>query len=93
MKPKRLRAPNAKPGELKAQWGKLRHCDPDLCFAWGEGCSKRDAALLNMHFGSERPDPLASPIFSKMIPSLLAELESRGYDVTTFKFSIQKRAE
>ena len=31
------------------------------------------------------------PIFSKMLPSLIEELQAHGYDITTLKFSIQKK--
>jgi hypothetical protein len=40
---------------------------------------------------TKHPDPRATPIFSKMKPSLFEELEARGYDLTTLKFSIKKK--
>jgi len=52
---------------------------------------KRDAALLHYVMGIDHPDPHTKPIFSKMNPSLFKELESRGYDLTTLKFSIMKK--
>jgi len=87
---RRWRAPEAKPGELLMRWGKLPHSEPDMCIAWGEGCSKTDAKLLNNAIASEHPDLFAEPLFSKMMPSLIDELESRGYDITTLRFSIRK---
>lgn len=85
---KRYRQIKAKRGELKMQFGKVPHEAPDMCTAWGEECSRRDASLLFHHFGSDRPPTL----FDKGVwqPSLLKELEKRGYDLKTLKFSIQK---
>jgi hypothetical protein len=53
---------------------------------------KADTALLHMIMCSKRPDPLKLPIFSIMEPSLIEELIARGYDITTLKFSIMKKA-
>ena len=86
---KRFRAPKAKPGELKAQWGKLAHDTADICYAWGECVSKADAHLLHNALSSEHLRHLDN----KWTPSLLKELESRGYDLTTLKFSIQKKSD
>jgi hypothetical protein len=96
---KRYRAPKAKPGQLKAQWGKWPGDAPELCYAWGSGVSKRDANLMHdmlcgkrarRAVGDERPQ-LGLPII--YAPSFLQELEVRGYDITTLKFSIQKKKE
>jgi hypothetical protein len=89
---KRLRAPNAKPGELKMQWGKLPGDCPDMCFAWGDGCSKRDGNFLHYVLASARPthnrDEHGRPMFDK---SVLEQLDERGYDLTTLRFSIRKK--
>ena len=90
-KPKRWREPKAKPGELKSQWGKLRYDTPDLCFAWGEGVGRHDGALLNDVFTSVRYQ--CSFFNDKPLPSFVDELTSRGYDITTLRFSIQKKRE
>jgi hypothetical protein len=90
---KRLRKPKLKDGELRMYWGRLPHDCPDVIYAWqGESSMRRDSALLHYLMGSERPDPNASPLYSKMLPSLLKDLESRGYDLTTLRFSIMKKA-
>lgn len=90
---KRFRRPTLKDGELRVYYGKLPHDNPDVIYAWqGDSSMKRDNALLFYHFGSKHPDPHVQPIFSKMNPSLLEELEARGYDITTLKFSIMKKA-
>ena len=89
---KRLRAPKLKDGELQVYWGKLPYDSPDIIYAWqGDSSMKRDSRLLHYHLSTKRPDPFAKPLFSKMDPSLLEELESRGYDLTTLKFSIMKK--
>lgn len=97
MSKKRWRAPSAKPGELKAQYGKLPHDTPDLCYAWGEGCSSADSHLLHNVIATDRAywdlekaqRRDSYPISHD--PSLVKELERRGYDITTLKFSIQKK--
>lgn len=73
------------------RWGKMPHNEPDICYAWGDGCSKRDSHLLHNAIASKKPDPFASPAFSVMLPSLLESLESAGYDITTLQFSIKKK--
>ena len=81
----------AKPGQLRMFYGRLPDDSaPDICYSWGDGCSKRDGALLNWVMASERPGLLpGDPYF----PSLLKDLESRGYDISTLEFSIKKRIE
>jgi hypothetical protein len=95
---KRWRTPKAKDGELKAQWGKERYNNPDLHYAWGKGIGKCDAHLLHNVLTSKRQSvdydaPLGSPRFlwTKYEPSFIEELELRGYDIATLKFSIQKK--
>jgi hypothetical protein len=88
---KRFRRPKVKEGELRMYWGKLPHDAPDIVIEWrGEGM-KHDSNLLYYVLCSDRPDYFARPLFSKMEPSLIKELESRGYDITTLKFSIMKK--
>lgn len=89
---KRLRAPKLKDGELRAYWGRVDGDCPDVVFAWqGDSSMKRDSAMLYYHIGSKHPDPHTQPIFIKMLPSLIEELDARGYDLTTLKFSIMKK--
>lgn len=75
------------------RWGKLPHNDPDVCYVCGDGCSRADTRLLHNALAMKTPDLFAQPLFSKMFPSLLAELEARGYDLTTLHFSVRKRVE
>ena len=95
MTAKRLRAPKLKDGELRMYWGKpSRHDSPDVVLAWqGDPSMKRDTNLLHYHLCSKHPDPHVQPIFSKMLPSLIEELQAHGYDITTLKFSIQKKVQ
>lgn len=86
---KRYRQPRAKPNTLKAQWGKLRRDTPDLLFVWGEGVPSCDARLLYHTFSCGRINPINR---SEIDPSFTEELEKRGYDITTLKFSIQKKS-
>lgn len=73
------------------KWGKMPRDAPEMCYSWGEGASKRDMILLHVNIASQKPDPFAERPFSKMLPSLLDELEARGYDLTTFKLSVRKK--
>lgn len=84
---KRYRAFKAKPGEIRLGFGKAPGELPDICFAWGEGTHKWDAKFINYIFCSPRPKIGATPSFEI---SVIDELQARGYDITTIKFSIQK---
>jgi len=89
---KRLRKPKLKDGELRMYWGRLPHDSPDVIFAWqGDQSMRRDTALLYCAMATDQPDLHTTPLFSKMNPSLIKELELRGYDITTIKFSIMKK--
>lgn len=84
---KRYRRKHAKPGELLAYYGKAdSYGDPDLCYAWGEGCQKADSRLVD--YALHRKD---YDVFGTYHPSFIEELEKRGYDITTLKFSIKKK--
>ena len=91
MRKRRWRAPTARPGELLMRWGRLPGGEPDMCFAWGAGCDNRDSRLLHYKIACQTPDLRSEPLFSKMLPSLLEQLEARGYDLTTFRLSICKK--
>jgi hypothetical protein len=80
----RIGVPKAKPGELIARWGRpeLRQ-DPDLCYANGGG-------------GADRSDRriLAEAMEGAVIfegRNLRQELEARGYDITTLRFSVSMK--
>jgi len=69
----------AKPGELKAGWSLKER---DIQFSWGQGVERSDGRILFDAF-----------CFSKgtLGTTLVNELEKRGYDITTLKFSIMKK--
>jgi len=93
MKKKVYRNRQTKPDTIEVYYGRDRDGQVDLVFAWGEGAHKGDAATVmdiiqrKQHRGSFETFPNL-----KECPSLLEELEERGYDLTTLKFSIQKKA-
>lgn len=86
----RWRSPKAKPGELKLVYRKLPDENPDICTVWGDGAGHNgaDSALLFNVFCNKR-----TRFDSKILdPSFVDELKERGYDITTIKFSIQKKS-
>lgn len=100
---KRYRSPKPKPGEIIAQWGKLPHNNPDLCYFWGAGVQKCDAHLLHntltgkvcrTNFDRDRSQPLTLLNATTYDPGFLEELEKRGYDVADIlRQELSKRPE
>lgn len=90
---KRFRSPKLKDGELRMYWGKPDpHDNPDIVLAYqGNRQMRADTALLHFALCCKKPNPHKLPIFSVMEPSLIEELDERGYDLTTLKFSIMKK--
>lgn len=84
------RGPRTVDGKLKMAYGNHPDDGYDIITSWGNGCSVADARLLHLYLCSERP-----PIFpdGEWSPSLIEELEARGYDITTLKFSIERKKE
>lgn len=76
------RRQKARPRELRLTFGRIEGEPADGVAAWGEGCSRRDGALLLHYF---------NPSLGKDARSLLAELEARGYDLSTLVFSVMKK--
>ena len=85
-KRKRWRAPKPRPNELRILFGKLPNDSPDILYVWGEGTSRADSRLLHYMFSSKR----YAPGSFEAEASFIEELEKRGYDIETLKFSIQK---
>lgn len=89
---KRLGQPKKTPGMLKFQWGKLRDEAPDYLCSWGPGCSRADAGLILDMLTNQRPfASVHRPESNPYAESLAQELDRRGYDITTIKFSIKKK--
>lgn len=82
---RRWRTPEAKPGQLLARYGRAdRYSRPSIVYAWGAG-------------GAAKPDSRILCAALEEIAvcdgrSLADELERRGYDLTTLRFSIQRKA-
>lgn len=80
-------------------YGKLPGDTPDIFYAWGgDGARRCDGALLNYVFTQKRlrlvygdEQKQNGGLNWKFDSSFLEELESRGYDITTLKFSIQRK--
>lgn len=90
---KRPRIPKQKPGVLEACWGREDRCsNPDFVYVCGEGCHRADLRLLHYHLATKRSTvAMSAPFGVEFEPSLIEELEKRGYDITTIKFSVQKK--
>jgi len=90
---KRLRTPKLEDGEIMMYWGKEPRGYPDIMLAWqGDGLMKRDTNLLHYVMCTKKPKlTLGTLDWSVMEPSLIEELDARGYDLTTIKFSIKKK--
>jgi hypothetical protein len=87
---KRVRVPDPKPGVLEARWGRADSFNkPSVVYVHGGGGSvKADARLLSTMFEGRDVDT-GSLVFGRTGKSLIKELEDRGYDITTLKFSIR----
>lgn len=80
--------PTARDGQLKAQYGKVPHeRSQDIVYAWGAGCPKSDMHLIHNMLTAQR----YSVLDGEWDKSPLDELIDRGYDITTLKFSIEKK--
>lgn len=82
---KRFGQPRKQDGVLKCAYGNLRG-ELDLIYSWGAGVPKADSKLLHWAFAGKR---LSIMDGRTLDPSFIEELEKRGYDITTFKFSIK----
>jgi hypothetical protein len=99
---KRWRTPKAKPGELLIKYGKPdRHNNPDIVYVNGPGTHHGDGHFLYYMLGTPRlardysnnnASHTYQPIYTYE-DSFLQQLEKRGYDLETLKFSIQKKKE
>jgi hypothetical protein len=102
MAAKRYRKPVAKPGQLLVKFGSPGNGDqPAICYAWGGfGAASGDGRALSNALEGPRHVPISmSEIIAGKgelgdfveIKSLLSELEERGYDLTTFKLTIEQK--
>jgi len=83
MAKRRWRVPKAKPGELKACFGRSDRFEssPDLCYVWGgKGVASSEGRVLSTAFEE-------CHVYDGK--NLRQVLEARGFDITTLRFSIQ----
>lgn len=91
MSARRYGPPRARPGQLKAQWGKVADSDPDIVYVGGEGTTRADRWMLHHFIGRPQfANPLSRDTFA-LEPSFLEELDARGYDITTLVISVEKK--
>ena len=83
MTTKRYRKRKTKPGRLEAYYGKDDSGDIDVVLAYGAGLSKRHGALLYYLLCCKRHTPNG-----EQEPSMLDQLQARGFDIKTLRFSV-----
>lgn len=86
----RFRVPTPKAGILEAKFGKAeRGDDPSIVYVHGgAGSSRPDSRFLCTWFEG-RDVQTGAHRFGDEGKSFVQELEARGYDITTLKFSIR----
>jgi hypothetical protein len=90
LKKKFLRTPKQIPNTLRATWGRVSDDPtPDVVYSWGKGCSSGDSHLIHSMLNGMEHRKYGK--FPADHDGYLKELEARGYDLTTLKFSIQKK--
>ena len=88
---KRYRRPKVENGEIKFQKGKVDG-DVDICIFYGDDVPRRDRSLVMIAFGSAKMHIDREKEFGvSFSPSFIEELETRGYDMDTLRFSIKKK--
>ena len=73
-------------GELTVQWGEFND-EGSLYFCNGEDVTTAEALMLCDYFEKQRFDTLSGVLS----PSLIVKLEQLGFDMSTLKFSINKK--
>ena len=83
---KRYRRPKVIEGQIKVQRGNVEG-GTDMCIFYGDDVPRCDRALVMNTLFSERLD------WKKEVhPSFIDELQRRGYDLETLRFSIERKA-
>jgi hypothetical protein len=75
-----------KPGTLAVYYAKLRGNDPDIVIHNEAPARRADAHFMHSIFNVERYDYTGA-----VLPSLVDELKSRGYDIETLSFEIHMK--
>lgn len=81
---KRYRKPKIKPNSLVLQRGKING-ELDMCIYW-DNIPKCDIKLIFYYLVNENINYQGGEL-----KSLVQELEERGYDLDTLRFSIEKK--
>ena len=83
---KRYRRPKVIEGQIKMQRGNVDGA-PDMCIFYGDNVPRCDRALVMNTFYFEKYDTGTR----EKKPSFISELEKRGYDIETLRFSIERK--
>lgn len=78
-------------GEIKMQMGKVDG-EVDICIFYGDDVPRCDRALVINTLCHERQHTDLSTRLPKFEPSSIEELDARGYDLETLRFSIKRKA-
>lgn len=81
---KRYRRPKVKNKQIKLQRGRIDG-ETDMCLYFGDDIPRCDRSLIFNFICCENINYSGGEY-----PSLMKELEDRGYDLDTLKFSIEK---
>jgi hypothetical protein len=84
----RKRPKRMKDGELSVSYGYTREQGEDVYITNGPGCPKSDGHLMHFWFNCLKPP--GTFLHPEEGPTLVEDLKSRGYDITTLRFTIQK---
>ena len=83
---RRYRRPKLAEGEIRLQRGKVDG-DVDMCIFYGDNVPRCDRALVMNKFCFGDYDAVKR----RLGESFVVELEKRGYDIETLRFSIKRK--
>lgn len=87
---KRWGRPKMQDGKLDVWFGRLHGDGPDLCVQSGEGCGGSSTRGFVLGFFTGGHPHSGAQGFEQ---SFLKEMETRGFDISTLRFSIRKKAD
>lgn len=93
MPKKRVRTPTPKDDTLIVAWGRTdSYSAPSLVYVYPNRDIKCDSrVVMEALEGPRHEHSFETYPNMKTIPSLIEELESRGYDITTLRLTIKKK--
>lgn len=87
---KYARNPKMEDGRLDVWFGKLtRHDDPDVCVRSGEGAGGSPTRGFVLDFFCGPHEAVGKPGWTSK--TFLEEMDARGFDISTLKFTIRKK--